>query len=78
MALAITVIQRIQTQIQQQMKPRNKFLIGLAAALITFGTLSATVGHSMRQHCGHHSHHGCEQHHGGWNNQHADTGSQEQ
>ncbi len=26
------------------MKPRNKFIIGTIAALLTFGTLSATVG----------------------------------
>ncbi len=31
------------------MKPRTKFIIGAIAAVITFGTLAATVGHH-RQH----------------------------
>jgi len=40
------------------MNRRNRFLIGLAAAAITFGTLMATVGPQRftqyRQHCGQH------------------------
>jgi hypothetical protein len=36
------------------MKTRTKFFIGAVAAILTFGTLAATVGRQHQGQCGHH------------------------
>jgi hypothetical protein len=50
------------------MRRRSGFLIGFAAAAITFGTLTATLGFKRFNRCGHY--YGCgyyQQYHGGEN-----------
>ncbi|MBN8681300.1 MAG: hypothetical protein J0L99_01545 [Chitinophagales bacterium] len=55
------------------MQFRNRLLIGIAAAAITFGTLFAFFGpqyygHLRQRHAQHgwHGHHGCGQQEGSW------------
>lgn len=41
------------------MRPRSRFLIGFAAAALTFGTLMAILGpQRFGAHCANHGHHG--------------------
>jgi hypothetical protein len=44
------------------MKKGSRFLVGFAAAAITFGSLFAIMGPDRFGHCGHWKHHHCHHH----------------